>query len=50
MRKTKSILRELIAIKRELKAIRKLIESSFKIDIDGQKIAKAVQTAILRQI
>lgn len=46
MRKTKSILRELIAIKRELQVIRNLIESSSKNDVDGHKIAKAVQTAI----
>lgn len=46
MRKTKSILRELIEIKRELQVIRNLIESSSKNDVDGHKIAKVVQTAI----
>lgn len=42
----KSILKELIAIKRELQAIRKLMESSLKIDIDGHEITKVVQRAI----
>lgn len=46
VRKTKSILRELIAIKRELQAIRNLIESSLKNNVDGHKIAKAVKTAV----
>ncbi len=42
----KSILKELIAIKRELQAIRKLMESSLKIDINGHEVAKAAQKAI----
>lgn len=42
----KSILKELIAIKRELQAIRKLMESSLKIDINGHEVAEAAQKAI----
>ena len=41
-----SILKELIAIKRELQAIRKLMESSLKIDINGHEVAEAAQKAI----
>lgn len=41
----KSILKELIAIKRELQAIRKLMES-LKIDINGHEVAEAAQKAI----
>jgi len=36
----KSILKELISIKRELQAIRKLMESSLKIDINGHEVAE----------
>jgi hypothetical protein len=42
----KSILKELISIKRELQAIRKLMESSLKIDINGHEVAEAAQKAI----
>ena len=42
----KSILKELISIKRELQAIRKLMESSLKIDINGHEVTEAAQEAV----
>lgn len=42
----KSILIELVLIRKELQVIRNLMESYSKIDIDGTEIAKAAQKAI----
>lgn len=46
VRKTKAILKELIEIKRELQVIRKLLESSSNISVNGYEITRSVQKAI----
>ena len=42
----KAILKELIEIKRELQVIRKLLESSSNISVNGYEITRSVQKAI----
>lgn len=44
----KSILKELIAIRRELQEIKKLMKPSLEVDIDGRKVAKCATEHIIR--